>query len=160
MYLLLYVLQMDWSGVILFYVCESVHIFICLSVSLYGCSQPMTLPVPFALYMGQCSYLVCISLGPSTFRRHLRWPSWDLDLHPLIPEASVWALCVTNMSCLFFIFALIRLYVTINKNKHFLQSYCFPCFLYYGYIDYVFTSSCSRYYSANKLLSMTRFQTL
>lgn len=69
--------------------------------------------VTFALYIVQCSYLVCLFFGSNYFRRQHHWPLSDLG--PLIPcdpcQCMVFHKCV-----LFLILCFVILPVTSSRN--------------------------------------------
>lgn len=66
-------------------------VFVCL----YICQSTLTLPLTFYLYKVQCSYLVYIFFGPSTFRQQ----AYDLDLWPQMTQVGG-AWCFVNTSCI------------------------------------------------------------
>lgn len=66
-------------------IAQSIYPSVCLSLCLFACASVrklLTLPGTFDLQKLQCSYLVSIFNGSSTFRRYQSWQRYGLELDP------------------------------------------------------------------------------
>lgn len=124
-------LNISWQVLLILYTCTwwlllwSVCLF---SVCPFGClPTKCNLALTSDLYKVQCSDLVCIFLRSSSFKWHLHWWPYDLDIVAPIYTAMGWELVFHNHVLFMYVFFSVQIlnyclhYIQMKYSSHTLQ---------------------------------------